>query len=132
VTAAVLTLGVGVYVVFGRGVTPTAKNPKGNAAASIAPKGSPQSSKSASATTESNPARSRTPLDTVRQAVQRRFDKRVVVTNVLVEQGNLTLEGNLQRWEDLRPAREVAVKALEEGGFGPIRSWDNHLKKTKQ
>jgi hypothetical protein len=72
------------------------------------------------------------PLEVVREAVEKRFAKRVVVTTVRVENGNLTLEGELLHWEDLRPAREVAVQALEATGFGPIRSWDNHLKKPKQ
>jgi hypothetical protein len=73
-----------------------------------------------------------TPLDVVRNAMERRFDKKVVVTAVRIEDGNLILEGEVHQWQDLRPAREVAVQALEAAGFGPIRNWENHLRKPKQ
>jgi hypothetical protein len=71
-------------------------------------------------------------LAVVREAVARRFGEKVVVTAVRLEDGHLTLQGQVDRWETLQPAREAAVRALEESGLGPVRSWDNHLKKPKK
>jgi hypothetical protein len=155
-----LGLGLGGYVIFGRGVipekkksTPAAPRKSTNVVASLpnravvqpvvnlktnpAKETSPKASQSNNNVTPSKNApsslrRRLVPLEIVREAFEKRFGKRVVVTIVRLEDGNLTLEGELLRWEDLRPAREVAVQALETAGFGPIRSWDNHLKKTKQ
>jgi hypothetical protein len=76
--------------------------------------------------------RSRSPLEVVQEAIARKFGKKVIVTGVRIEDGKLTLEGELHRWEDLRPAREIAIQALEEAGLGPIKDWENHLKKPKK
>jgi hypothetical protein len=69
------------------------------------------------------------PLDLVREAIARKFGKEVIVTGVRLEDDRLILEGKLTHWGDLQPAREYAVRALEEAGLGPITTWDNHLKK---
>jgi hypothetical protein len=74
----------------------------------------------------------RSPLEVVQEAIARKFGKKVIVTGVRIEDCKLTLVGELQRWEDLRPAREIAIQALEEAGLGPIRDWENHLKKPKK
>jgi hypothetical protein len=159
VTTSLLSLGVGAYVVFGRGVTPAtdkaahaaprkypttltsrqqpsaagpSDKPSRNHARESPQKVATEAAKSAPSANEPGPPRRRAPLEVVRKAIERRFDKKVVVTTVRVEDGNMTLEGELNHWEDLRPAREVAAQALEEAGFGPIRSWDNHLKKPKK
>jgi hypothetical protein len=130
-----------------RTVVQPAVNPKTNPAKEASPKvsqnpakeTSPKASQSdnnvmpvVSKNVSTSPRRRLGPLEIVREAFEKRFGKRVGVTNVRLEDGNLTLEGELLRWEDLRPAREVAVQALETAGFGPIRSWDNHLKKPKE
>jgi hypothetical protein len=159
VTTSLLCLGVGFYVVFGGGILAEKKkstlaaspkstnvvaslpnrtvvqpglNLKANPAKEISPKMRSSSDSVTSSKNASYVRRPLAPLEIVREAVEKRFGNRVVVSTVWVENGNLTLEGELLRWEDLRPAREVAVHALEAAGFGPIRSWDNHLKKTKQ
>jgi hypothetical protein len=71
----------------------------------------------------------REPLELVHEAVARKFGKEVTVTAVRLDDGRLTLEGSLTRWAHLLPARELAVRTLEEAGLGPITTWDNHLKK---
>jgi hypothetical protein len=173
VSASLLSLGLGGYVMFGGGVPPATKkttpatpqkstnvvaslpnraavqppnraavqpalNPKTNPAKETSPNVS-QRIDNVTPSKNVTPAKNApsirrplVPLEVVREAFEKRFAKKVVVTTVRVENGNLTLEGALLHWEDLRPAREVAVQALETAGFGPIRSWDNHLKKPKQ
>jgi hypothetical protein len=76
--------------------------------------------------------RLRDPLALVQEAVARKFGGEVTVTAVRLDGGTLRLEGDLGKWEHLQPARETAVRALEEAGLGPIKSWENHLKKPKR
>jgi hypothetical protein len=115
-----------------RAVVKPSVNSKTNPAKEASPKVSPSNDNVAPAKNAPSLQRPLVPIDLVREAIEKRFAKRVVITTVRLENGNLTLEGELLRWEDLRPAREVAVQVLEAAGFGPIRSWDNHLKKPKE
>jgi hypothetical protein len=74
----------------------------------------------------------RDPLEVVQEAVAKKCGSGVTVTAVRLEDGVLTLEGDLDKWEHLQPAREVAIQAQEEAGQGPIKTWDNHLRKPKK
>lgn len=159
VTTFLLSLGLGAYFVFGGGIpqaqnksSPAAPRKSGSVVASrpnravVQPASIPKSNQAKESSRsgrqivakltpskkEQNLQRPLEPLEVVREAIERKFAKKVVVTIVRLENGRLTLEGELQHWEDLRPAREVAAQALETAGFGPIRGWDNHLKKPKQ
>jgi hypothetical protein len=141
VTAALLSLGGGAFLVFGNGKeTPKKKTSLKPVAAKtsesekakdrmVAERPSPDVEPAPITRVENSV---REPLEVVRKAIARKFGKNVIVTAVRLENRNLMLEGELTRWEDLRPAREVAVQALEEAGLGPIRGWDNHLKKPKK
>jgi hypothetical protein len=61
-----------------------------------------------------------TPLQVVEGAIKIHFGDEVRVTKVTLDKGVLTLEGAITKNRQIQDAREVAVSALEEAGFGPI------------
>ena len=62
----------------------------------------------------------RSPREVVEAACQLYFRGEVRLTAVSLDKGVLTLQGTITKRRQTQDAREVAVKALEEAGFGPI------------
>jgi hypothetical protein len=61
-----------------------------------------------------------TPLEVVQDAIKLQFGDEVRITRVSLDNGVLTLEGAITTYRQIQDAREVAVSALEDAGFGPI------------
>jgi hypothetical protein len=68
------------------------------------------------------PSKQSSPREVVEAACRLYFGPEVRLTAVSLDKGALTLEGTITKHRQMQDAREVAVKALEEAGFGPIPS----------
>ncbi len=62
-----------------------------------------------------------TPQQVVEDAIKVYFGDEVRITKVSLDQGVLTLEGVVTKYRQIQDAREVAVSALDEAGFGPFQ-----------
>jgi hypothetical protein len=65
-------------------------------------------------------ARRDTPQEVVEEAFKVYFNGEVRLKRVSLEKGVLTLEGAVTKYRQIQDAREVAVTALEEAGYGSI------------
>jgi hypothetical protein len=72
------------------------------------------------------------PQEVVEDAFRFHFGSDVQLTKVTVVNGVLTLEGTVAKYRQIQDAREVAVTALNDAGFGPILEDRvvNHLRRV--
>jgi hypothetical protein len=67
-----------------------------------------------------NPAPILKPEAVVAEALKVSFGAEITLTEVTLSDGALTLAGTVSKHRQIQDAREVAVKALNEAGYGPV------------